>query len=395
MVKNFLKSTPKLEEKENLCSNSLNLTRNEITILIDRVKAKTLFDLNYSASEVQKHLKPRSYSTQTLYSWKNLNWNVEALIPKKSTGRKPIITKQIENKIFHLATKKKFSTRTISKSLPKKVSHEQVKKILHKQGLRAYRSRLVGKLNDSHIDDRLKFAKLYKQKPLSYWESLLITDSKIFLLNRGRNSQNDKTWCFSPEEAEIHEIEKFEQSVHVYGGMSSLGLTELIFVNGTINAEKYVGNILPRLTINHQHRKKTIGSVTEIKMFENPKKFIFEQDHASSHDSNVAQEWCSNNLPEFLDKNATPAKLDDVWPIERLWAILTANVYKDPYPKTILALKRRLRKCWSEISQSTLLKLVHQIPLRLNEIEQRNGQKIVDFKGHCLCQRCSETRQHN
>ena len=93
MVKNFLKSTPKLEEKENLCSNSLNLTRNEITILIDRVKAKTLFDLNYSASEVQKHLKPRSYSIQTLHSWKNLNWNVEALIPK-STGRKPIITKQ-------------------------------------------------------------------------------------------------------------------------------------------------------------------------------------------------------------------------------------------------------------------------------------------------------------
>ena len=62
MVKNFLKSTLKLEEKENICSNSFNLTRNEITILIDRVKAKTLFDLNYSASDIQKHLEYRSCS---------------------------------------------------------------------------------------------------------------------------------------------------------------------------------------------------------------------------------------------------------------------------------------------------------------------------------------------
>ena len=64
MVKTFLENTLKLEQKENNSEIYFNLTRNEITLLIDRVKAKTLLDLNYSPSEVQKHLKPISYSIQ-------------------------------------------------------------------------------------------------------------------------------------------------------------------------------------------------------------------------------------------------------------------------------------------------------------------------------------------
>ena len=126
-------------------------------------------------------------------------------------------------------------------------------------------------------------------------------------------------------------------------------------------------------------------------MFPNPKSFIFEQDHATCHDSNLAQIWCSQNLPAFWGKKDTPAKLDDFWPIERLWAILTAKVYQDPRPNDILTLKKRLKKCWSEIQQDTLLKLVHQLPLRLKQISLNKGQKIVDFKDHCLCEKCVKT----
>ena len=127
-------------------------------------------------------------------------------------------------------------------------------------------------------------------------------------------------------------------------------------------------------------------------MFSNPNEFIFQQDHASSHDSYLSQEWCKLNLPNFLDKNSTPAKLEDFWPIERLWAILTAKVYREPRPNTILILKKRIIKCWSEINQSTLTKLVHQLPLRLAEIKKKNGGKIIDFKGHCFCEVCCQNR---
>jgi len=184
--------------------------------------------------------------------------------------------------------------------------------------------------------------------------------------------------------------EKFPKSVHVYAGMSHLGLTKLIYVNGHVNSKTYVECILPKFTIDIQNRKKTIGKVDEIKLFHDNNSFIFEQDHASSHDSKLAQDWCSNNLKSFLNKNETPSKMDDYWPIERLWGILVSKVYKEPRPATIQLLKRRLNKCWSEISQHTLTKLVHQMPLRLRWICENQGKKIIDFNGHCKCVRCVE-----
>jgi hypothetical protein len=72
---------------------------------------------------------------------------------------------------------------------------------------------------------------------------------------------------------------------------------------------------------------------------------MFEQDHAKSHDSKIAQDWCTKNLKSFLNKNDTPAKMDDYWPIERLCAIMTSNVYKEHRLDTIPLLKRHINKC--------------------------------------------------
>lgn len=217
----------------------------------------------------------------------------------------------------------------------------------------------------------------------------MITDSKIFTLNGARNSQNDVQWALSKEEVKNYPKDQFPKSVHVYGGMSHIGLTKLIYVNGNITGKKYVEDILPKLTIEIQNRTKLKGKVNEIKLFEKKNEFIFEQDHAKSHDSNISQDWCTKNLKYFLNKNDTPAKMDDYWPIERLWAIMTSKVYKEPRPDTIPLLKRRINKCWAEISQHTLVKLVHQMPLRLKWISENQGKKIVDFKGQCSCVKCN------
>lgn len=55
----MVKSLLTVEEETNNTKSSFNLTINEISLLVDRVKAKTLFDINYSASDIQKLLKPR------------------------------------------------------------------------------------------------------------------------------------------------------------------------------------------------------------------------------------------------------------------------------------------------------------------------------------------------
>ena len=92
------------------------------------------------------------------------------------------------------------SIREISNTIKhKKLCPETVRKILRRQGLKPFKRRIIGRTSNSHEKARLKFANKHKNEPLSYFESLLITDSKIFTLNGARNSQNDVQWAFSTE----------------------------------------------------------------------------------------------------------------------------------------------------------------------------------------------------
>ena len=96
--------------------------------------------------------------------------------------------------------------------------------------------------------------------------------------------------------------------------------------------------------INVQQRTEVTDDITKTVLFDNNDDWIFEQDHASSHDSNVAQEYLEQNAPDFFRKDDAPAKLDDLWCIERIWAVMTYKVYCEGQnqPKTLTALKNRI-----------------------------------------------------
>ena len=84
--------------------------------------------------------------------------------------------------------------------------------------------------------------------------------------------------------------------------------------------------------------------------------------------------------------------MDDLWCIERIWAIVANKVYGggQKQPKSLPALKSRIIKAWKSLDAKTLTKVVHQMPLRLNEILNQKGGRIGSFKQHCECQSCAE-----
>ncbi len=43
--------------------------------------------------------------------------------------------------------------------------------------------------------------------------------------------------------------------------------------------------------------------------------------------------------------------MDDLWPVERLWRIMTAKVYARGQLEDVKELKRRIRKAWREIKK--------------------------------------------
>ena len=68
--------------------------------------------------------------------------------------------------------------------------------------------------------------------------------------------------------------------------------------------------------------------------------------------------------------------MDDFWQIERLWAILAQKVYRNLRGKNIALVMKRLRTEVNKVTQRTLIKLVHDMPTKMQEIYRMKGEKI-------------------
>ena len=69
-------------------------------------------------------------------------------------------------------------------------------------------------------------------------------------------------------------------------------------------------------------------------------------------------------------------KWDDFWSIERLWAIQSQRVYRNPRPKHISGLMLQLREEVKNTDPKTLIRLVQELPAKMNEIYRLKGKKI-------------------
>ena len=142
-----------------------------------------------------------------------------------------------------------------------------------------------------------------------------------------------------------------------------------------MTANYYVNTILEKNLKHCLNRRRTTGSVTENKMVENVGSVILQQDSAPAHTSKLAQEWCSDNLPNFIRKDEWPGNSADLNPIENLRPILKVEVYKGQEPTTMKALRRKLQNAWNNLSQETLESLVHSMPKRIKAVlNERGGQ---------------------
>ena len=59
-------------------------------------------------------------------------------------------------------------------------------------------------------------------------------------------------------------------------------------------------------------------------------------------------------------------------------------MYRDPEPKNVVQLRRRLRQAWKTISEQTLLNLVKSLPDRLNHVIKRKGDSALELLGQFI-----------
>jgi len=261
-------------------------------------------------------------------------------------------------------------------------------------------------LKENHIQWRFECSQIFKDNPPEFWENFLITDEKIWTTNGMFNAQKYRVRAEKAEDVPPLDMDKFPAQRMLWMGISAKGTTGLHWLKGKVNGQKYLNKILENAVLKDVLQRKGFNKpIHKRKLFKSNARMIFEQDFATPHSTNANQAWMEEHFPNHtptlhrfrgVSPLFFPPKMDDFWPIERVWAIIANKVYREPRPKTIAQVMRRVREESNKLTEKTLTRLVHALPAKMNEIHRLKGKKIPPtFDPHkspfaCRCSICTE-----
>src|SRR6476469_6286131 len=261
--------------------------------------------------------------------------------------------------------------RSLNEIAPKiKVSRSTVRNIVHNDLILKCLKKKRAQLTEANQLTRLVRAKqLLRDYPQSKVHFIRFTDEKLFTVAAPKNAQNDRLYV--PASTQKKQVSAarllqmrstFTKSVMVSVGVSSLGATELIFIDPSvkINGSYYCDVLLS------QQLLPPIRALSE-------EFFIFQQDSAPAHRTHDTIEMLRLNTPAFIPPTLWPPNSPDLNPVDyKIWGVLQERVYKTRI-RDIEHLKERLVEECASFDQKIIDGSINQWRKRLRACVSADG----------------------
>lgn len=224
-------------------------------------------------------------------------------------------------------------------------------------GYKSYAAKEKPALTQAQMKRRLEWAKAFKIWGSDDWRRVVWSDESRFELQFGSQASKvtrRKDEAYLPEC--IKKQTKFPLSMMVWGCMSGTGLSNLHFVEKTVNSEVYQ-SILENTLIPFVEEKHADGN------------FIFQQVGATCHTSRTSMAWLEAQNMEVLPWTANSP---DLSPIENIWGEMKKQM-KKRQPRTKEAIIAELKSIWEGMALPIITKHIDSMPKRLQAVIAAKG----------------------
>ena len=143
------------------------------------------------------------------------------------------------------------------------------------------------------------------------------------------------------------------------GGISHNGKTQLVTVNGTLNAQKYRDDILAPVVLPFMHCQAS-NCVT-----------ILQQDNARPHTAPATTQFLMANNVNVME---WPSMSPDLSPIEHIWEELDRRVRARPYqPTNLPQLQATFLQEWNNLPNNIVRRYIRSMRNRCRAVTNSNG----------------------
>lgn len=281
---------------------------------------------------------------------------------RRGSGRTRTTTVAEDRRLRLLAMRDRFSTtRAIGnvwmEELNRGLTMGSVYQRIRSFGLRSYRPFLCLPFTAQHRARRLEWC----TDRLNWdqeWHQVVFSDESRFCLwshdgrrrvRRLRGERNNMQYAVERHTA-------ITPGVMVWGAICHGSRSPLIFIQGNLNANRYVTDVLGPVALPY------------LRGLDNP---IFQQDNARPHTARFTLAYLAQ---EHVNLLPWPARSPDISPIEHVWDIIGKKIGYLPHPPDNLNdLRVRVQEAWDEISQIEINHLIDSMPRRVNECVRNRG----------------------